>query len=41
MTDAARPVLVLNAGSSSLKYQVRAADGSVTVKGTVDRLEEP
>jgi acetate kinase len=34
-------VLVLNAGSSSLKYQVRAADGSVAVRGTVDRLAEP
>ncbi|CAM3739151.1 acetate/propionate family kinase [Nocardioides zeicaulis] len=31
-------VLVLNAGSSSLKYQVLAPDGSVTAKGAVDRL---
>lgn len=33
-------VLVLNAGSSSLKYQVLARDGAVTVQGAVDRLEE-
>jgi acetate kinase len=33
-------VLVLNAGSSSLKYQVFAPDGSVAVKGAVDRLTE-
>ena len=33
-------LLVLNAGSSSLKYQVFAADGSVTAKGSVDRLTE-
>ncbi len=32
-------VLVVNAGSSSLKYQVLAPDGSVSVKGSVDRLE--
>ena len=31
-------VLVLNAGSSSLKYQVLAADGTVTARGAVDRL---
>lgn len=33
-------VLVLNAGSSSLKYQVIAADATVTVKGQVDRLTQ-
>jgi acetate kinase len=31
-------VLVLNAGSSSLKYQVVGPDGSVAAKGSVDRL---
>lgn len=31
-------VLVLNAGSSSLKYQVFGTDGSVVVKGKVERL---
>jgi acetate kinase len=31
-------VLVLNAGSSSLKYQVLGPDGAVAVKGSVDRL---
>ena len=34
-------VLVLNAGSSSLKYQVIAHDGTVAVKGAVERLSEP
>ncbi|MBS2938392.1 acetate/propionate family kinase [Nocardioides sp. J2M5] len=33
-------VLVLNAGSSSLKYQVLAVDATVTVRGQVDRLTQ-
>jgi acetate kinase len=36
------PVLVLNAGSSSLKYQVVVPEtGEVTAKGTVERIGEP
>ena len=36
------PVLVLNAGSSSLKYQlVMPETGEVTAKGTVERIGEP
>ena len=33
-------LLVLNAGSSTLKFQVLGPDGSVTLKGTVDRLTD-
>ncbi len=37
-----RPVLVINAGSSSLKYQlVDAATGDVAAKGSVERIGEP
>ena len=36
-----QPVLVINAGSSSLKYQlVDVADGSVLAKGAVERIGE-
>jgi acetate kinase len=36
------PVLVLNAGSSSLKYQLVVPEtGEVTAKGTVERIGEP
>jgi acetate kinase len=41
MTDPG-PVLVLNSGSSSLKYQlVRAATAEVLASGTVERIGEP
>jgi acetate kinase len=44
MTGAAGegPILVLNAGSSSLKYQLLAPEtGEVTAKGLVERIGEP
>jgi acetate kinase len=42
MTDAARPVLVLNAGSSSLKYQLVVPEtGEKQAGGTVERIGEP
>jgi acetate kinase len=42
MTDAARPVLVLNAGSSSLKYQLVVPEtGQKRAGGTVERIGEP
>ncbi|WP_323098218.1 acetate kinase [Intrasporangium sp. YIM S08009] len=41
MTDAARPVLVLNAGSSSLKYQLVVPEtGERWAGGTVERIGE-
>ena len=42
MTDAHRPVLVLNAGSSSLKYQLVVPEtGHKQAGGTVERIGEP
>ena len=42
MSDLAGPILVLNSGSSSLKYQlVRPTTGEVLASGTVERIGEP
>jgi acetate kinase len=42
LDDTARPVLVLNAGSSSLKYQLLVPEtGEVSASGVIERIGEP